>query len=254
MIKFILLLLLSLILFILTMFFYLGEFLDVTEEATPSDVIVLLGGGDTHRMTKALALYKEGYSLSGKILLTGSKQTSVKLSNGNRCKSKIDYLKHHTLKEEDIVYLPNTYNTFKELLSIKQYLHTHNIHSVLIVTDPPHSRRISFLADAVAKFKADNIHFKIISSDVTWWNSSHYRDSKRSTNFALLESVKLVYNYAKYGLFHTVFSSLGILTPARTFFFPLEKEWKAKLIKYLAKHNIFDTLFLSDTSVKDPCK
>ena len=236
------LILLSLFLFIFYMIFNLGEFLDVTEEEAPADVIVFLGGGDTHRMSKALKLYKQGYSLSGKILLTGTKQTSVKLPDGNHCKSKINYLKYHGLKEEDIIYLPNTSNTFKELLGIKQYLRMHNMHSMLIVTDPPHSRRVSFMADSIVKFNAADLHFKIISSDVSWWNRSDYRNSKRSANAALLECVKLIYNYAKYGLFHTLFDSLGILTPSRVFFSPVEKEWKGKFIKYLRKHNILNTL------------
>ena len=179
-------------------FLNLGKFVDVSSEPVQSDIIVSLGGDPSGcRLKKALELYKEGYSKSGKILYTSRDSVSKSLDkNGSRKQ----YLLDHGVAEKNIVHVKRemVFNTMEEVLFIKKYMLYHHYKSVLIVSHPQHSRRIQTFAQYFANYAESRLRLHIASCHPRWWNASKYYENELSRKVTFLEVEKLIYNVLKY--------------------------------------------------------
>jgi len=74
---------------------------------------------------------------------------------------------------------------------------THKFKSAIIVTDPPHSRRVKVLTTLLSK-KQDNLNFRFVSSKVAWWNAEYYYTNERARKFVWHESLKTIASYFLY--------------------------------------------------------
>ena len=177
----------------------LGRFLDISDAPQKADIILSLGGGYIERVEKSLELYKLGYSKTDKIILTGSLigKLSKKDLNGFH---KVKYLKEHSIPEKNIIYAKNTDNTMQEVLFVKNYMLKHHYRSVIFVSDPPHSRRILFLAKFVNNYDDVNLSSIVVGSDVQWWNRTDYYKDEEARRFVKSEMSKLVHNFIAYGI------------------------------------------------------
>ena len=156
----------------------LGTWLNVTKAPIRSDIVVCLGGGTVERVKKSIKLIEEGYT--NKFLLLGESwynQPYIK--------------KNHPDLVVEIDESPN--NTVEEIRFIKIYMKSHGYKSALIVTDPPHSRRVKLLIQAWAN--KSEIKVLLVSSDVKWWDDEHYWQNERARNAVLHESMKVVYTW-----------------------------------------------------------
>ena len=201
------------------MFVNLGRFFDVSEAPQQSDVIVCLGGGGRERVDKAVELYMKQYAQ--KIILTGSLQFVI----GQKYINKISYLLNKGVDKEDIVFLTRTSNTMKEVVRVKEYLLARHLHKALFVSDPPHSRRIMFLAQVIAKYQQNALSCFVVGSDVSWWNRASYYRNKQAVRFVVSETLKLPSNYIAYG----VLEPLGL--------YDMVKEEAGGILRYF-KHKI----------------
>ena len=158
-------------------FFNLGKWVDVTEKPVSADIVICLGGGTVERVKKSIALLEQGYA--NKFLLLGE-------SWYNQPYIKKNYPELSVLIDE------HPKNTQEEVLFITKYMKKHGYHNALIVTDPPHTRRVKVLA---AQYLNDNdkISFRMIASDVTWWNREHYYQNEWARNAAWHELMKDLY-------------------------------------------------------------
>lgn len=167
-------------------FLNLGRFLDVTEEPVTSDIIVCLGGGTVDRVKKSIALLEEGYAKKQLFLLIGESWYNQ------------PYIaKNHPGISLTIEEGPK--NTREEVLFIKEYMKKYGYKSALIVTDPPHSRRVSFLTSLVSIKGDEKMTFHIVGSDVKWWNKEQYYLNERAKGAAKNESMGILYSVIAYG-------------------------------------------------------
>ncbi len=185
----------------------LGELLDITEAPKKTDVIVYLGGSGSERMEKALELYKLGYSKTGKMIFTGSSSLYINKKKKIGMYKKV-YFTEHGISEQNLVHAPKTRNTMEEVLFVKNYMLRHNLKSVIFVSDPPHSRRIIFLAQSIANYEEANLSCSVVGSDVSWWDKKHYYRQSKAIAFVASELIKLPYNYLVYGDFKKFISSI----------------------------------------------
>ena len=203
-----------LVLFIYS-FYNLGYFLDVTEKPIKSDLIVCLGGGDhSRRVEKTIELQKENYLKSNTIIFTGVK--------------KIKDIEKKLDENINIIIDPTLTNTAQEVKYIKEYMLEHDLSSVLIIADPPQSRRISILKEVYKVKNDDNLSFKIISNDLKIWDSKYYYKNDSSRRYAFAEGIKIVYNVFVYKLIN----DLGLLDIYYTYFYDYVKENKGIVFKY----------------------
>jgi uncharacterized SAM-binding protein YcdF (DUF218 family) len=183
--------------FIVYIFFNLGNILDISEEPKKSDLIISLGGGDLNRIKKSFELYQSGYSIKKIIILTGDER-SPKDKDKNSDDKRIKYLKENHLNTDNIIHEETVKNTIEEIHYIKEYIIENKYTSAIIVSDPPHTKRISYLLNKIHKSNDENLNFTIVKSDVKWWDKKNYYKNKKAQMFALSESFKLIYSYFIY--------------------------------------------------------
>lgn len=178
-------------------FINLGELLDITEEPQKTDLIVYLDGGGVERMEKTLELYKLGYSKTGKIIFTASPTHHIDR------KTVIDkkvYFTEHGIPKDNLVHAKKVKNTMEEVLFVKNYMLRHKLKSVIFVSDPPHSRRIIFLAQSIAKYNANGLSCSVVGSGVNWWEKKHHYRHIKAIASTVYELIGLPYNYIVYGI------------------------------------------------------
>lgn len=86
-----------------------------------------------------------------------------------------------------------------EIMYLDALMLKNNYSSVLIVTDPPHTRRVDLMIKEFTRNLHDN--YTLVSSNAQWWNKNLYFTNFKSIKFVCSELVKIVYNSVKYSLF-----------------------------------------------------
>ena len=101
----------------------------------------------------------------------------------------------------------------------------HYYKSALFVSDPPHSRRILFLAKFLNSYDDANLSYSVVGTDVDWWDREHYYRDRDARTFVLSEMIKLAHNFIAYG----VLQKYGLLETAKEKFGPLIRFFKTKI-------------------------
>ena len=167
-------------LFLIYSFLNLGNFLDITQKPTKTDLIICLGGGiSKNRTEKTIELYKNGYLKTNYIIFTGTPSL-----NKNITKS----------FDENINIITNgkVKNTMEEILYIKEFIKEKNLKSVTFITEAPHSRRIQIFWENFGD-KLDDVSFSVVASQFDDWDSSTYYKNENSLKYAFSETTKLIY-------------------------------------------------------------
>lgn len=204
----------------------LGNFLDVSETPRKSDIIVSLGGGDLDRIKKSLELYNKDFSKKNILILTGSHK--------NINDPRIKYIKTNNTSEINIIEISNTKNTYEEMVFIKTFLIEKKYTSAIIVSDAPHSKRISYLLDKVKIKNSSNLEFNIVSSSTEWWNKELYYKNIRARIFAISEVIKILFSYIRYEFLEKIGfdnNTLNEIIPSSNEKFKIQME--KSLYKYL---------------------
>jgi len=182
----------------IVIFINLGRFVDVTKKPVQADLIVSLGG-DTHgcRLTKALELYKAGFSKSKKIIYTS---TDFIYNKSLATRSRKAYLQNEGVEAENIVNVDASLvtNTMEELFFVKEYMLRYHLKSVIFVSHPTHSGRIVRLADYIAGYKNSGLSLMVASYEPAWWNREHYYTNRHAIKETGIAIIKLIYNLVKY--------------------------------------------------------
>lgn len=210
----------------------LGNFLDISEAPKQSDIIICLGGGTIERIEKTVELYKQDFSFRKIILLTGDNRTKKDIDN-NINDERIQYLRENNIEESNFFHEKLLTSTVEEVIFIKKYLKENNYHSAIIVSDAPHTRRIKYLLENIAKEENNNLIFNLVKSDTKWWKKETYYLEKKAQTFVISESGKLLYSFVKY----SIFDKLGLLTFFEKHITPIakiiKKEFDSISYKYL---------------------
>ncbi len=75
-------------------------------------------------------------------------------------------------------------------------LETKGWRSVLVVSDPPHMRRLSWVWNKV--FDGTEMSFYLIPAPMPLWNATHWWQQRSSATYVLRELIKLGYYHAVY--------------------------------------------------------
>lgn len=172
-----------------------GDFLALEPNAPRhgADLLVVLGGGWNARTAAGGALMLDGWA--PRVLLTGIPKT--RNNNGEP----LDHPRYSDLlalgvSKEQILLDGSARNTWAEAHLIRDVLDENGWRSVLIVSDPPHFRRLQWVCRRV--FGGSNIDYQLIASRPNWWNPDLWWKNKTSASFVFKEFVKLLYYYVKY--------------------------------------------------------
>lgn len=168
-----------------------GLFSTPRYQPNKADLIVILGGGAGDREKKGVDLYFSGYSK--RILMTGFH----KMNNGvipAYAMWRLNYVLGKGIPEDAILLDYSAKNTFEESIRIKELMLSNKWHKVIVVSDPPHMRRLSIILKKVFGDKS-NMSFLLIPSEPIWWNAEYWWKNTVSAQFILVEVVKMIYFY-----------------------------------------------------------
>ncbi len=149
---------------------YAPFLLIVDEPVEQADIAVVLGGGGGSRLRKGLSLYEAG--LVKHLVLVDNKKNAWDYMLGRFCPN--------CAAEGKITIIEGSKNTFTDAELVEKYCYTNNIKSMLVVTDPYHTRRASLIF--TAQFAESEVQVAVVSSgefgsrfapDEQWWRDEN---------------------------------------------------------------------------------
>ena len=178
----------------LTAFWHASRYLSAPAGiAQPADCIVALGGDSGDRIVTALDLYRRGYAPL--ILLTG-----VEDSPGDTRRAyltwRAEYLVKAGVPPAAILYDEHSANSRDEARNTLALANARDWKSVLVVSDPPHMRRLALAWGKAFAGTAKN--YILVATAPAWWRERAWWQSERAVQFVLTEYVKLGYYLARY--------------------------------------------------------
>ena len=185
----------TLLLLLAILFVNLGHWLsEPVNKPVKTDLIVTLGGGGIERDQMAADLYKAGYAK--KILLTGM-YASLRAGQSYYQSPRSLFLLKQGIPAKALLFDGLSINTHQEAINIAIVLTAQHWHSALVVTDPPHIRRVAFCLSSVFK---NNFSYSLIQSDAPTWHADRWWQDERWRRFSLDEVLKLIFYAIVYGV------------------------------------------------------
>lgn len=158
-----------------------------------ADVILALGGDNGDRITMAAKLYSQG--LAPRIMLTGL-ENGLGQTRPDYLNWRVQFLFAQQVPKGAIIIEPDAVNSWEEAINTLSLLKQHKWQRVLVVSDPPHMRRLSWVWGKV--FEGSGKEFTLVSTTPIWWEPAHWWRHEQSESFVLMEYIKLVYYMLKY--------------------------------------------------------
>ena len=166
-----------------------GRFLASPAQApVRADLLVSLGGDDGARSDRVLELYQQGYA--GRILLTGPEGAYSK-TRVRRLNWRARYLVEEGVPEQALLYDRVSRNSWEEAVATLRLMRSMKLDRVLVVSDPPHMRRLSWVWGKV--FEGSGKRFVLVASELEDWDADLWWNTSASAQFVFGEYIKLAY-------------------------------------------------------------
>lgn len=181
------------LLLLIPIFLYLvlwgmGGVLIVGDSLQKSDVVVLLGGGDTLRMQEAVTIYQD--KLAGLIILTETGESDPETG-----------IPYSQLQKEEMMGMgvpsggiafteEHGNSTYEEAYAVRKLLtQSGKVNSAIIVTDPYHTLRTRLIFRDV--FRETNIRIAVRPVRSHWYRSTTWWQSRDGWQFTMSEYAKV---------------------------------------------------------------
>jgi len=125
----------------------------VEDQASKADIAVILGGGGGSRLSKGLALYEAG--LVERLVLVDIDKQAWAVMLRRLCPECRE-------GAGDVVILEGSTSTYTDALLVKQYAESEGIESLVVVTDPYHTRRSLIIFQS--RFKGSGVAISMVNS------------------------------------------------------------------------------------------
>jgi uncharacterized SAM-binding protein YcdF (DUF218 family) len=177
----------------------MADLLVVNDPLQPADIIFVLNGDYNTRPFTASELYKQG--LAPIIVIAQSEMLPAEKLRlaPNDTDISIGVMEQLGVPPEKIVVLPvegGVTSTFDEANALRQYIETHNIHSLILLTSAFHTRRAKWIFDRELAGLTIMLEVAAVPSygfdESNWWQSE---DGLITLNN---EYIKLAYYFLKY--------------------------------------------------------
>lgn len=163
-------------------------FLDVNQDPSKSDVMIVLGGGTGAREELAAKLYQQGLApvviASGEeLLLPGMHPTFAQIS--------ADYLGVLGVPLDAIILFTTTTSTRDEVLQSLDLARQKGWTSIIVVTDSFHTRRSWLVFRHI--YSGSGVQFTMVAAQSSWYQPEHWWNDERSLLAIIGEYQKLAY-------------------------------------------------------------
>lgn len=158
-----------------------------------ADIILALGGDIGDRIAMAAKLYHQGYA--PRVMLTGLENAPA-TTRTTYVNWRVQYLLDDKVPESAVILEQRAGNSWEEAVNTLALLKQRGWKRVLVVSDPPHMRRLHWVWSKV--FADSQKEFVLVHSAPEWWNPALWWVNDQSGPFVVMEYIKLGY----YGLAH----------------------------------------------------
>src|SRR5208283_5643045 len=158
----------------------------------PADAIVILGGDDGARAQRALELYRDG--LAPLLVLTGLDHGETETPPALSWRA--DFLVARGVPRSALRFEVESRSSYAEAVNILAQMQQQGWHRVIVVSDPPHMRRLSWTWARV--FQNSGLEYVLVSSDPPWWLPQRWWRDEASGSFVIMEFIKLGYYIAQH--------------------------------------------------------
>lgn len=170
-----------------------GHFLEApVQPPARADLIFALGGDNGGRAARVLELYRKG--LAPRVLLGAegahSKTRAAVLSWRAR------YLIDEGIPEKALLFDRRSVSTYEEARNALALMHSENLQRVLVVSDPPHMRRLAMVWGRV--FAGSGKQFVLVASDMEDWDAARWWRISSNAQYVFGEYLKLAYYLVQY--------------------------------------------------------
>ncbi len=164
-----------------------GAFLVVGDRTQPVDVIVLLSGGHETRLEEAVRLYKSG--TANRLLITET--GAIPEGGGPRASTLLQRQAQAAGVPEGAIAttMGRSASTVDEAAAVLAFCDRQGVRSVLVVTDPYHTRRTLMIFDSA--FSGSGVQVLVRPVRGHWYQSSTWMFSLPGWRATVLEYAKL---------------------------------------------------------------
>ncbi len=149
------------------------------QPARPADVIVILGRDGRERMNLGAELYLAGFA------------PRIVLFN-----SSLHYLPHAAQLRPALLQVDGPRDTWAEARHTARLARQYGWHRILVISDPPHLRRVHWL---FKKECADKAELVLVATRPTWWQWPSWWHSQYGAGYVQHELASLLYHQFRVG-------------------------------------------------------
>jgi len=166
-----------------------------SSDPSHADLIIALGGDNGARVLLAAKLWKKG--IASHILLTGLEEQPIKTRN-QYLNWRVKFLTVQNIPKDAIMFDIHSRNSFEEALNTFQLMQKHHWESALVISDPPHMRRLNWVWSNT--FNSTGMEYILVQTHPAWWDEDHWWANEASAQFVLMEYIKFAYYVFQYGV------------------------------------------------------
>ncbi len=157
------------------------------DDPAPADAIVVLLGGWQCRPVRAAALYNQG--IAPIILLSGA--APIPYPDVNDSALNVRVLRHEGVPAASIVVLPlNSTSTREEAEQVREYVRTHPIRRIVVVTTAFHTARARWIFERVLRRTA--VEVRMAAADDPRFNEQNWYTNQGLVTYSE-EAIKRLY-------------------------------------------------------------
>jgi uncharacterized SAM-binding protein YcdF (DUF218 family) len=174
----------------------LGGYLIVSDAPVQVNSLVILSG-DNSRLDSAVKLYKENYAQRIILTETDLRSDNPEASDTRSTMEKRKELINLGVAEEDIlVTRGQSSSTYDEAIAVKILLESKWLTSIIVITDPYHSRRTKITFNDV--FSGSGIEVLVTCAQGHWYQSGTWWLSLNGWRVTMIEYTKLIAYWSGY--------------------------------------------------------
>ena len=168
-----------------------GNFLQApAQPPVKADLILALGGDGGARVVTVAELYRQGFAPT--IFISQPENVHSKV-RATILHWRMQYLEAAGVPEKAILVEPGARNSWQEAEATLRLMRERKLERVLVVSDPPHLRRLSWVMAKV--FAGSGKSYVLVAADDEEWDAEHWWRTSSNAQFVFGEYLKLVYYF-----------------------------------------------------------
>lgn len=170
----------------------LARVLIVDQTPTEASAILVLGGGSSSRLDRALELYQAGQA---PLVITSGESPRLPDFEQTFAELAADYLVRRGVPPDVISMMKDTTSTYEEAENSLRLAQDQGFTSFLVVTDDYHTRRSSLVFRRV--YRDSNVRLIFVAARSDWFNPDAWWTEERSLLAVFGEYEKLLHHLLK---------------------------------------------------------